>query len=221
MNSRITCSRLLLGITGSIQATIFIQAIQTIKSFAQEIRIIMTEDACEMIRPEVVQLHSSADVYVKDWDGTRDLGVPHVVLSSWADLFVVMPATANILGKAANGIADDLLSTSIVAARPSSTVFCPAMNNAMWLSPAVRRNVETLRADGRYVIDPEPTLSLASGSYDEGLGCVIDDVIPHLKHVQMRNLKNSYFDEATRDEPQTPSARKAREGAIAEVESPR
>jgi phosphopantothenoylcysteine synthetase/decarboxylase len=122
---------------------------------------------------------------------------------------VVLPATANILGKAAHGIADDLLSTAIVS-YAGPIVFAPAMNPTMWASPSVQRNVNTLTADGHYVVPPGRGVSLTTGDWDLGLGPSPDTIVPHLKHVRMKTLKEGYWDEATREKPLSPAQQKLR-----------
>jgi phosphopantothenoylcysteine synthetase/decarboxylase len=99
--------------------------------------------------------------------GANDPTVVHLDLTRWADLMLVMPATANVLGKAAAGIADDVLTTCILAAT-SPVVFVPSMNDAMWVKPAVQRNVATLRADGYGVIPPAVGLAAVDGKPGEG-----------------------------------------------------
>jgi phosphopantothenoylcysteine synthetase/decarboxylase len=78
----------------------------------------------------------------------------HVELANWSDLFLVLPASANLLGQAANGIAPNLLSTTILAS-PRPVIFCPNVQNVMWNKKAVQRNVEMLRGDGHIVLEPE------------------------------------------------------------------
>ena len=101
--------------------------------------------------------------------------VPHIDLVAGIDMLLVMPATANIIGKAANGICDDLISTAIVACE-APVVLVPTMNGAMWRSSAVRSNVERARGHGYHVIEPSIGLQLADGN--EAVG-----VMPPLEHI--------------------------------------
>ncbi|GAB3960493.1 hypothetical protein GCM10027614_82550 [Micromonospora vulcania] len=95
--------------------------------------------------------------------------VPHLALTAWADLVLVLPATANTLAKAALGIADNLVGTCVLAAT-APVVLVPSMNAAMWQRPAVQRNVAQLRADGYGVVPPVPVLALSTGTL-AGRGC--------------------------------------------------
>ncbi|WP_406470380.1 flavoprotein [Streptomyces sp. NBC_01615] len=116
----------------------------------------------------------------------------------------LLPTTADILGKAAHSIADDLLSTAILAS-PRPVVFAPAMNPAMWDSPAVRRNVAQLAADGHHMLPMRPITSVTTGEFDTGLGPTPESVMPHLWHMLMRQLKNDYWAEATATPPAAPA----------------
>jgi phosphopantothenoylcysteine synthetase/decarboxylase len=78
----------------------------------------------------------------------------HIELARWSEMFVILPATANVIGQAANGLATNLLTTTILAS-PRPVIFCPNVHPSMWNKAAVKRNVETLREDGHTVIEPE------------------------------------------------------------------
>ena len=114
----------------------------------------------------------------------------HIELARWSDLFLVLPASANVLGQAANGTAPNLLTTTILAStRP--VVFCPNVNDVMWRKEAVRRNVETLREDGHVVFEPELALvyEVESGEMQESWAIPdpeqlvkrLQDAMPHLQ----------------------------------------
>ncbi|ADD44321.1 flavoprotein [Stackebrandtia nassauensis] len=204
MYSSLPCKRLLVGIAGSIHAVHVPEYLLRFKrEFATEIQVIMTRSAGNMVNPQVLEVYTDGDV-VDDMWGNATLKAPHIRLTRWAELFLVLPATANIIGKTANGIADDLLSTAILAS-PHPVVFAPGMNPAMYDTPAVKRNLATLEADGHYVIHPEELTSVTSGEYDTGYGPTTDLVLKHLWHVHMRRVKEGYWDEATAAEPESPS----------------
>jgi phosphopantothenoylcysteine decarboxylase/phosphopantothenate--cysteine ligase len=101
------------------------------------------------------------------WTPAEEHKSAHIALADWAQLVVVAPATANIIGKVAQGICDDLLSTTLCTTWAKPTLFAPAMNTRMWENPAVQRNVETLRQQGVQIVGPA-TGRLACGT--EGLG---------------------------------------------------
>lgn len=120
--------------------------------------VLMTRAATRFVTPYAMRLHAGGAVYTDDGDGPAT--VPHVQLPRAARLLLVVPATANVIAKAAHGICDDLVTTAIVAA-PCKVAFAPSMNGAMWFSRVVQRNVETLRDLGHAVIEPGPGLEIA------------------------------------------------------------
>lgn len=147
----------LLGVCGSIAAC---SAPETILMMQQawdvELRVMLTHTAATLVAPRALAaLTGSAPLVDRD----MTTGIPHFDAADWADLLLIMPATANMLAKSAHGIADDLVSTAILAASVP-VIFVPAMNEAMWHKPAVQRNVTQLQVDGYSVVSPEPALSL-------------------------------------------------------------
>jgi len=183
---------LLLGIAGSINAMnipMYLQYFRT--SFVQHIKVIMTPHAAQIISPKVVELLVDDRVFVDLWDRSPSVErVPHIQLTQWADLFVVYPATANILGKAANGIADDLLSTAILSsAHP--VIFVPAMNSAMWESKALQRNIRLLEQDGHSIVPPDaPTFAVGTHQAD-AVTSRIDVVLRHIQQVHLKRLHDA------------------------------
>ncbi|MBS2547769.1 hypothetical protein KGQ19_12920 [Catenulispora sp. NL8] len=206
MNNALPCEKLLIGVSGSIHCSqIGGYLAQIRREFAVSIRVIMTRTACDMVNPKTVELHTDSPVIADIW-GTPQSKSPHITATRWADLFVVLPASANILGKAAHGIADDVLSTAILASR-GPIAFAPAMNPSMWESAAVQRNLQTLKEDGHYIIPPQEITSVTTGDYDSGLGPTPESLMPHLWHVLMKHTKDVYWEEATRTLPMTPAER--------------
>jgi phosphopantothenoylcysteine synthetase/decarboxylase len=106
-------------------------------------------------------------VYTSMWQGGEEFEVGHINLADWADVVVVAPATANIIGKAANGVCDDLLSTMLCASWVKATIFAPAMNDKMWNNPAVQKNIKSLGQMGAVLAGPNRG-RLACGT--EGIG---------------------------------------------------
>ena len=148
------CKHLLIGITGAVGAVNMPQAIHKFRRlFAEEIHIMQSQAAQRFIPPYTLQLFSGRPVYTDAFAITDELSVPHIELARKADLLLIMPATANILGKAANGICDDLISTTIVACQVP-IVFVPSMNAMMWTDRIVQRNVAILKEVGYVVLDP-------------------------------------------------------------------
>ncbi|MFF5206605.1 flavoprotein [Streptosporangium sp. NPDC000396] len=132
---------------------------------ADRAAVVLTRSARELASPRSIRAVTGSTVYTDE--DHHGLAVPHMELALWADLIVVVPATANILGKTAHGIADDLLS-SIILAYAAPVIFVPSMNPAMWMNPAVRRNVELLKEDGHRFLFSDttrPSLETATGEW--------------------------------------------------------
>jgi phosphopantothenoylcysteine decarboxylase/phosphopantothenate--cysteine ligase len=116
------------------------------------------------------------------WSGPADYKIDHIALADQADIVVVVPATANITAKIANGICDDLLSTTLCVCWNKPVLVAPAMNSNMWTNPAVQKNVETIKEIGFRIIGPE-TGRLACGT--EGIGRMAepDDIIKAIEGI--------------------------------------
>lgn len=135
-------------------------------TFAREVRVVMTAAANSLL-PASTVAHVCDGVFVDSVPGLEKRP-GHLELARWSDAFIVLPASANLIGQAANGIAPDLLTTTILAStRP--VVFCPNVNDVMWSKKAVQRNVETLTEDGHLVIQPELAMvyEVASGEMQQ------------------------------------------------------
>ena len=172
-------SRLLLGVTGGIAAYKAADLASRLVKEGHTIDVVMTENACEFITPLTFQTIVKTPVYVDTFDEIEDFSVEHISLAERADAVIICPATANLIGKAASGIADDLLTTVLLAIHEKPRALCPAMNTAMWENPIVQRNLKTLKDLGWLVVEPESG-RLACG--DEGMGrladtCVICDFV--------------------------------------------
>lgn len=145
---------ILLGITGGIAAYQSVDLIGMLRARLADVRVIMTKAATKFITPltlEVISLHS---VTVEMFDETYHPGIEHITLGRMSDIILVAPATGNFIGKIANGIADDMLTTTIMAAK-APVVICPAMNENMWLNQIVKENVNKLKHLGYNFVDPE------------------------------------------------------------------
>ncbi len=157
---------IVLGITGGIAAYKACDLTSRLRKAGAQVFVVMTANACEFVQPLTLETLSANPVVTDTFDRPERWEVGHVSLAKKADLIVVAPATANIMAKAACGIADDMLSTTLLAAR-SPILMAPAMNTAMWLNPATQHNVEILKSRGCLFIGPEGGF-LACG--DEGPG---------------------------------------------------
>lgn len=145
---------ILLGITGGIAAYKSAELARLFVKEGCEVNVIMTPAACRFVAPLTFETLTGHEVHTEIFPSGRFYGTHHIDLADRADLIVVAPATANFLGKAANGIADDMLTTTFAAAT-CPVLIAPAMNSNMWDFPSVKRNVEILRSYGFNFIGPD------------------------------------------------------------------
>jgi phosphopantothenoylcysteine decarboxylase / phosphopantothenate---cysteine ligase len=143
-----------LGVSGGIAAYKSIEILRGLQRAGCDVRVAMTRHACEFIQPLTFRALTGTYVLVDDYSPDNPDPIAHITFSQTVDLFVVAPATANILAKMANGIADDFL-TSTYLACTAPVVIAPAMNTAMWRHPATQRNVRKLRNAGVHIIEPD------------------------------------------------------------------
>ena len=144
---------LLLGVTGGVAAFKACELARELQRRGATVQVAMTDAATKFIGTATFQALTGRPVYTDAWDGRIDNGMPHIDLSRGADAILVAPATADFMAKVAHGLADDLLST-LVLARDCPLLVAPAMNRQMWSAAATQRNVATLRADGVAVLGP-------------------------------------------------------------------
>lgn len=162
----LTGKKLVLGVTGGIAVYKAVDVVSRLVKLGASVRVIMTESAEKFVTPltfqSISQNYVVSDMFgeIPSWD------VEHISLAQSADLFLVAPATANIIGKVANGVADDMLSTTIMATR-AKVIFAPAMNTNMYENKVVQDNIEKLRAMGYGFIEPSSG-RLACGDYGKG-----------------------------------------------------
>lgn len=145
--------RVLLGITGGVAAYKAAALVRLLVRAGMDVRVVMTDAATRFITPTTLQALSGQKVWTDLWDSEARDHMAHIELSRDRDLVVVAPATADFIAKTALGLADDLLS-SLVLARECPMLVAPAMNRQMWEQPATQRNVEALRSDGVTVVGP-------------------------------------------------------------------
>ena len=144
---------IVIGITGGIAAYKACGIVSYLKKEGANVDVIMTKNACEFITPLTFETLSGNKVVTDMFERPDYIDVKHISLAKKADLFLIVPATANIIGKVANGIADDMLSTTIMATK-AKVIFAPAMNNNMYENPIVQNNIEKLKEYGYKFIDP-------------------------------------------------------------------
>ncbi len=156
--------KIVLGVTGGIAAYKACEVVSRLKKSGAEVRVVLTDHACTFVSPLTFETLSGNAAYTDHQD--RKYEIDHVALAKWADGMVVAPATANILAKMACGIADDLLSTTLLA-MSAPILAAPAMNSAMWKNPATKENVRILSSRGIAFVGPESG-HLACGDDDVG-----------------------------------------------------
>ena len=157
---------IVIGITGGIAAYKSLSLIRLFKKAGAEVKVVATPHALEFVTPLTLQTLSQNSVYSDMFGTAEHVDVEHISLAEWADAVVVAPATANIIGKLANGIADDALSTMLLACT-KPLFFAPAMNKNMLAHPAVQKNLQTLQQRGVTLVGPDAGF-LACGTTGEG-----------------------------------------------------
>ncbi len=155
-----------LGVTGGIAAYKSCEVVSRLRKAGAKVHVIMTKNACQFVAPLTFETLSNNPCVTDTFDRPERWEVEHVALAKQADLFLIAPATANIMAKMACGIADDMLSTTVLATR-APVLLAPAMNTGMWENIATRENLETLKKRGVQFIGPEGGL-LACGDVGAG-----------------------------------------------------
>lgn len=145
---------ILVGVTGGIAAYKSANIISKLKKKGYNVKVIMTESATKIITPLTLETLSRNRVYVDMWDKNPHFEVEHISLAEWADVVLVAPATYNIVGKVANGIADDMLST-VISACKKQVYFALAMNVNMYENPILKENIEKLKRFGYKFIEAD------------------------------------------------------------------
>lgn len=164
MSSSMTGRRVLLGVTGGIAAYKSAYLARRLGERGADVRVIMTAAAEQFVGRQTFSAITGNPVERDLFDGSSVS--PHTDLASWAEVIVVAPATTNLLGHLANGLADDLLTNTLLAAR-APVVLAPAMHTEMWEHPATQRNLAVLRDDGHEIVGPDSG-ELAGGDVGAG-----------------------------------------------------
>ena len=172
-------SNIVLGVTGGIAAYKAPEIVRRLADTGANIRVVMTESACDFVKPLVFQAVSGNPVGVDLLDEAAEAAMGHIELARWADALLVAPATANTLAKMSVGAADDLLTTICLASRAPCWV-APAMNSVMWEHPATAANIQTLRTRGVRVLGPGSG-SQACGETGAGRLLEPDDIVSLLE----------------------------------------
>ncbi|OQY11729.1 MAG: bifunctional 4'-phosphopantothenoylcysteine decarboxylase/phosphopantothenoylcysteine synthetase [Desulfobacteraceae bacterium 4572_187] len=154
MKSLIKNKNIVLGVSGGIAAYKSVELLRLLIKDEANVRVIMTKNALAFVGRLTFEALSGQPVCTSLFEKVDDASIRHIDWANEADAVIIAPATANIIGKIANGIADDALSTFIMAAT-CPMIICPSMNTNMFETKAVRRNLDTVKSDGYFVIEPE------------------------------------------------------------------
>lgn len=185
-------SNILVGISGGIAAYKTAEMVSMLQKQGANVRVIMTECAAQFVSPHTFQTLTGFPARTKLFGDWSENFIPHIGNAQWADAIVVAPATANIIGKAACGIADDLLTSTIIASQVP-VVFAPSMNSGMYDNAIVQQNIISLRKRGYYFVDPAWG-RLACGTEGRGRLAPISDIISTLdKILSVQDLSKLQF----------------------------
>ena len=175
----------LVGVTGGIAAYKAAILVSTLRDAGAQVLVVMTHNATQFITPLTLQTLSGHSVYVDMFPPTTEEVAEHVSLGQKADVLVIAPATANIIGKVAAGIADDMLSTTIMAAK-GPVIFAPAMHAQMYQNPIVQENIARLKKSGYHFVGPVEG-KLARGEVGMGRLAEISDIVDKVTQVLQKH----------------------------------
>lgn len=184
--------RIVVGVSGGIAAYKAAELVRALQERAHTVEVVMTAHAQEFVRPltfaaltgkkVITEMFSSAS-----GEATLESAIEHIAVAQRCEALVVAPASANVLAKFANGVADDFL-TTLYLAYAGPVVVAPAMNSNMWAHPATQRNLETLRRRGVRVVEP-PEGYLACGTIGPGRLAATEDIVAEAEHALMRSCE--------------------------------
>lgn len=174
-------STILLGVSGSISAYKAADITSRLSKLGHSVEVLMTQSSTQFITPLTLQSLSKNPVHTDVMTEIDPAKINHIELAKKADLFLIAPATANTIGKLANGIADDLLSTVAMALKAEvPKLIAPAMNTYMYQNPIMQRNLNTLKEVGYQEIEPREAL-LACGDFGRGALASVDEIVDQVR----------------------------------------
>jgi len=179
---------IVVGVAGGIAVYKVVDIVSRLKKQGANVYVIMTHAAVNFVTPLTFREISGHPVVVDMWAETTNWNVEHIALATTADLFLLAPATGNMIGKIANGIADDMLTTTVMATK-APVILAPAMNTNMYLNPIVQGNISKLAQLGYHFIEPGCGL-LACGT--EGVGRLPEPEVIISKVMELLNGKNDF-----------------------------
>ena len=183
--------RVLIGVSGGIAVYKALDIISALRKCDVEVKVIMTKSACEFVTPLSFQSLSQNMVVTDMFSEPKAWEIQHISLAQWADVILLAPATANIIGKLSNGIADDMLSTTVMASK-ANVIIAPAMNTQMYENKIVQNNILKLKEYGYKFIEPASG-RLACGDIGRGklaaVNDIVSEVISELKSLNIEENK--------------------------------
>ena len=189
---------ILLGVTGGIAAFKSASIVSHLKKKGYDVKVVMTKNATNIIGPLTLETLSRNRIYVDMWDTNPHYEVEHISLADWADMVLIAPATYNIIGKVANGIADDMLTTIISAVSTRKPVFFAlAMNVNMYENPILKENIDKLKSYGYRFIEVEEGL-LACNYVAKGRMTEPEDIVAEIERYDIYS-KIENFNTALKD----------------------
>lgn len=178
---------ILLGVTGSIAAYKAADIANILTKEGCNVDVLMTQGGTKFITPLTLQTLTKNRVYTDVFEEDFPREVKHISLAKKADLFLIAPASADCIGKIANGIADDLLTCVVMAVRGIPVYLAPAMNTAMYENPIVQQNMARLKQFGYFFIEPKEGL-LACGDRGKGALADVQDIVRTVKAALAENI---------------------------------
>ncbi|MCU0601024.1 MAG: bifunctional phosphopantothenoylcysteine decarboxylase/phosphopantothenate--cysteine ligase CoaBC [Desulfobacterales bacterium] len=166
MNHIISGKQIVIGVCGGIAAYKSVELMRLFQKAGANVRVVMTKNAASFVAPLTFEAISGQPVFLDMFEAGSENSMRHISWADEADAVVIAPATANMIGKLANGIADDALSTLMLVATCSKFI-CPSMNTHMYENRAVQRNLDMLQSDGHVIVEPGEG-ELACGAYGPG-----------------------------------------------------
>ena len=170
----------LLGVTGSISAYKAADIANQLTKDGYNVKVILTKGGAQFITALTLQTLTKNKVYTDMFALDEPESVAHIALAEEADLVLIAPASADILAKTANGIADDMLTSTLLACTSKPILLAPAMNTHMYENPATQRNLHTLQNDGCRIIEPRES-RLACGTVGKGALATVDTIVSAVK----------------------------------------
>ena len=174
--------KVLVCVTGSIAAYKAAELVRRLVKSAHEVRVVMTPAATQFVSPLTFQTLSRNEVHIEEFEKVREWNPKHISLAKWPDAIIVAPATANTLAKMRAGMADNLLTGVLLAAR-APIIAAPAMNDGMWENAATRENIEVLASRGVRFAAPEEG-ELACNSTGKGRMAPLDTILSLLHSIK-------------------------------------